>query len=115
MCYYAEFDICFLGVVAGIVSLLPSFAYFSSLLTTNLPFLFSYFNNPPPLSIGTDAHPSLSTSNWRIFHILVCNGIHQSFLDTHHVGYAPLLLQATAIAQYGNLRLLLAFDIELVE
>ena len=42
--------------------------------------------------VGTDAYPSLSASYRRIFHVLLRARLHQSILDTHHVGNASLLL-----------------------
>jgi len=55
---------------------------------------YVHFSPFPPIPPGTNAHSSLSSYYWRILHIFICIGIYKSFLDTHHVGHAIVILQA---------------------
>ena len=72
--------------------------FFSIFVSLCLP-IFSYLI----VYAGTNAHKEIPSHHWRILHLFVCPRLYQSFLDSHYVGWAASLPEASTFQEHHYL------------
>jgi hypothetical protein len=71
--------------ISSMISPVPMLTCLFSNLHLILPTMNSH------LFSGTNAHKEISSHHWRIFYLFLRSRLHQSFLDSHYVGWAAHL------------------------